>query len=107
MNCSEIQNQLLAADDLAAMSAVEEHLAGCEDCRQVADELRQLESSWRALPLPAASEAAKSRFLARLASDALTTIATKEMPAPADAEPSERVRIRKQPAATWVRLALA
>src|SRR4051794_3004670 len=111
MNCTEIQNLLLAADDLAAPSsiehgAVEEHLVACEDCRQVAEELRQLEASWRALPIPAACDAAKSRFLARLAGEALVNkdLATRspvEKPMPAEAAASERVRIRRQPAARW------
>src|SRR5256885_649665 len=99
MNCSEIQNLLLSADDLAAHGAAAEHLAGCEDCRQVAEDVRQWELSGRALPLPAAADASKSRFLARLATENLPNIAAQEHPAPAETASSERVRIRKQPAA--------
>ncbi len=112
MNCTEIQNWLLSADDRelaradhTAQSTVDQHLAGCYDCRQVADDLRQLEAQWRSLPLPPEASAAKTRFLMRLADQQLLPIAARV--AASDVNSSGRVRVRSQPLAGGLRWALA
>ncbi len=104
MNCSQVQDWLLAAENpsaaigkavlAAAGSSREmlEHLAACTDCRQMAEELTQLETDWREMPLPASAATAQTRFLEKLSQQLATPV---------------EVRVRRQPAAWWFRWALA
>jgi hypothetical protein len=70
MDCREVQDWLLRADDLRSESCgsadADEHLEGCVDCRTLRGRLMALEQAWRELPLPGQSDLAKAAFLARL-----------------------------------------
>jgi len=73
MDCTRIQEWLLQSDlsETGSMPAdVAGHLAGCADCRGLAERLRRLETAARTMPEPAGAEAAKKAFLGRLASAA-------------------------------------
>jgi len=73
MDCPKVQGWLLQSDlpEAGAMPAdVSGHLAGCADCRGLAERLRRLEAAARALPAPPGAEAAKKAFLERLAAPA-------------------------------------
>lgn len=71
MDCREVQQWLLSADDVRsagwASEPAAEHLAGCAACRQFAAGLADLEQSWRSLPLGPECERSKHDFLQRLA----------------------------------------
>jgi len=71
MNCTQIQEELLSADDLAdaALPAdVASHLQSCAACGAILSRLRTLESAARALPTPDASES-RSVFLRSLGAE--------------------------------------
>jgi len=73
MDCPKVREWLLRSDlpEAGAMPAdVAGHLAGCADCRRLAESLRRLEAAARAMPAPggAAVDAAREAFLARLPS---------------------------------------
>ena len=66
MRCTHVQDWLLeAAEPKAPPVAIAEHLAGCPACHEVAAQIEQLETDWRALPLPVSLEGAKQRVLDR------------------------------------------
>lgn len=71
MDCREVQDWLLSADDVRPEAwgpgPAAEHLSGCADCRRFATRLAELEQAWRATALPEECEQAKQAFLDRLA----------------------------------------
>ena len=68
MDCRQARDWLLQADDpLHGPPEATSHLAGCADCRLLANDLVRLEANWRAIPAPATVEVSRERFLDRLA----------------------------------------
>jgi len=71
MDCREVQDWLLSADDVRpeawGQGPAAEHLSGCAECRQLAERLAGLEQAWRAIPLGPQCEQAKRRFLEQVA----------------------------------------
>jgi hypothetical protein len=63
MNCEDVQERLLLADDPVALAAgggeVAAHVAGCAVCGAFVAKLGRLEGAVRAMPVPADSERAK------------------------------------------------
>jgi hypothetical protein len=76
MDCREVCDLLLAAEDVGAdalaRGPLAEHLAQCDACRGFAARLEDLERAWRAIPLGPECEQAKQAFLARLAASPAT-----------------------------------
>jgi hypothetical protein len=70
MTCESARDWLLDAEKPAnvesAPAPIAEHVAGCAQCRKLAQELGELEEHWRQRPLPARAETAKVEFLKRL-----------------------------------------
>lgn len=70
MNCRQVQDRLLEAEDprpdSCGATAIAGHLKSCDACRAFADRLVELEEAWRSLPEAAAAERAKAAFLERL-----------------------------------------
>lgn len=71
MNCREVQDWLLSAEDVRpeawTAGPAAGHLAECAECRAYADRLAGLEQAWREIPLPGQCESSKQAFLDRLA----------------------------------------
>jgi hypothetical protein len=71
MDCREVQDWLLAAEDVrpeaCCRGPVADHLRDCADCRALAERLAGLEHAWRAIPLSDGCHRAKQAFLDRLA----------------------------------------
>jgi len=87
MRCPDAQEWLLRSDLTETPPAgVADHLAGCAECRSVADRLRRLERAVRELPAPAGADAARDAFLKRLrAGDAARAIRSRRWAAAAAA----------------------
>jgi hypothetical protein len=69
MRCSEIQAILEAATENSFPAPVQEHLSGCEDCRELRRNLWLMDSGFRALaqePPPDASLGFSTRVMRRL-----------------------------------------
>ncbi len=83
MNCTDIQNQLLTADDLnrLADSALAEHVRNCPQCAEMLRQLSSIEAAIHDLPAPPEAEDAKKRFLAKMNLDASAPLATQSTPA--------------------------
>src|SRR5262245_1243041 len=67
MNCQQVQDWLLQADDPRPDRCGSPELAGhveqCDSCRRLADQLVRLEQAWRNIPLPAGADRARIMFL--------------------------------------------
>jgi hypothetical protein len=69
MNCHAVQDSLLQAEDLRPESwsvDVCEHLRTCPACSTFVSDLRQLETAWKEIPVPAECEEGKAAFLQQL-----------------------------------------
>lgn len=122
MDCREVQDWLLKAEDLRLQSCkspeIARHLDACAACRQMAGRLCDLEDAWRALPMPMESERSKLEFLARLSAagglDAGTRMPGRFSGPSADpdalassASPSSRdARSRRMPRRRWLQWSL-
>lgn len=70
MDCREVQDWLLKADDVrpeaCSHGPAADHLRACADCRRFAERVAGLEQAWRAIPLPPQCHRAKQALLDRL-----------------------------------------
>jgi len=75
MNCRQVQDWLLEAEDPRPQSSgpaeIAGHLHDCSVCRRFAEQLADLERTWRSLPVPREVERAKAAFLDRLGAPAV------------------------------------
>ncbi len=66
MSCETVRNKLLMTDPRRLPAGLREHVAGCDGCTALADELVKLDAVLAALPVPPADPAVKAKFLASL-----------------------------------------
>jgi hypothetical protein len=71
MDCREVQQWLLSADDVCPAAwppgPAAKHLAECAECRQFAARLSDLEQAWREMPIGTQCEQSQQAFVERLA----------------------------------------
>src|SRR5882672_9599523 len=70
MNCRQAQEWLLLSDDPRPQhhgdTEIADHLAHCDLCSRLAEELVRLDHAWREIPLPASETSSREAFVRRL-----------------------------------------